>query len=148
MHCVQGLSRSATVVAAYRALPLLFRPVCLLLTAPFVLAVMYSRNVQASEAMEIVRRGTRHHATSLALQTELTGLTFSARTGLDYPRLSGTAFGPVFLTGCSNNTRGLQEQLVLFGLCRFQPSPSEGIYVKWRQKIDRYIQQQAQGSRR
>ena len=29
----------------------------------------------------------------------------------------------------------VQEQLVLFGLCQYTPSPSEGIYVKWRQKI-------------
>lgn len=41
----------------------------------------------------------------------------------------------------------MQEQLVLFGLCRYNPSPNEGIYVKWRQKIDRYLQQ-AQVSRR
>ncbi|KAI0677036.1 phosphatases II [Trametes maxima] len=88
VHCVQGLSRSATVVAAY---------------------LMYSRRIEASEAMEIVRRAREQ----------------------------------VWIIP------GFQEQLVLFGLCQYNPTPTEGIYVRWRQKIDRYLQsQQAQAARR
>ncbi|OBZ76460.1 Dual specificity protein phosphatase 1B [Grifola frondosa] len=60
VHCVQGLSRSATVVAAY---------------------MMYSRHIEASEAMEIVRRAREQ----------------------------------VWIIP------GFQEQLVLFGLCRYAP---------------------------
>ncbi|KAJ6515688.1 protein-tyrosine phosphatase-like protein [Mycena sanguinolenta] len=34
---------------------------------------------------------------------------------------------------------GFQEQLVLFELCQYQPSPSNGIYQSWRYKIDRQL---------
>ncbi|KAF5337829.1 hypothetical protein D9758_015705 [Tetrapyrgos nigripes] len=34
---------------------------------------------------------------------------------------------------------GFQEQLVLYELCRYAPSPSEGIYVKWRTVLDRRL---------
>ncbi|CCM05569.1 uncharacterized protein FIBRA_07796 [Fibroporia radiculosa] len=37
---------------------------------------------------------------------------------------------------------GFTEQLVLFELCRYAPSPSEGIYVKWRQRIERSLKTQ------
>lgn len=33
----------------------------------------------------------------------------------------------------------LQEQLVLFELCQYNPNPNEGIYKKWRQKIERQL---------
>jgi len=36
-------------------------------------------------------------------------------------------------------TGGFHEQLVLFEVCRYAPSPSEGVYVKWRAQIDRSI---------
>ncbi|KAJ7762971.1 protein-tyrosine phosphatase-like protein [Mycena metata] len=34
---------------------------------------------------------------------------------------------------------GFQGQLVLFELCQYAPSPSNGIYQSWRYKIDRYL---------
>ncbi|KAJ3008642.1 hypothetical protein NUW54_g3076 [Trametes sanguinea] len=103
VHCVQGLSRSATVVAAY---------------------LMYSRRIEASEAMEI-------HASKC-------GLSQASKYAVLYDIPVWHLSDPV-----------LQEQLVLFGLCQYNPSPREGIYVRWRQKIDRYLQnQQVQGSHR
>ncbi|KAF5333474.1 hypothetical protein D9611_002541 [Ephemerocybe angulata] len=75
VHCYQGLSRSAAVIAAY---------------------VMWSRRVNATQALEFVR---------------------SARDQI--------WINP-----------GFQEQLVLFELCNYQPSPANGIYVKWRHGLD------------
>ncbi|KAL5488075.1 hypothetical protein ACEPAI_6183 [Sanghuangporus weigelae] len=80
VHCEQGLSRSATVVAAY---------------------LMYSRRIRATEALEIVRR---------------------AREQV-WPN------------------PGFQEQLVLFELCQYNPTASDGIYRNWRSKIERQIQE-------
>jgi len=37
---------------------------------------------------------------------------------------------------------GFHQQLVLFELCRYNPSPSEGIYVNWRRQIERTLQNQ------
>ncbi|KAJ7781044.1 protein-tyrosine phosphatase-like protein [Mycena metata] len=34
---------------------------------------------------------------------------------------------------------GFQEQLVLFELCQYAPSPSNGIYQSWRYKLDRQL---------
>ncbi|EIN10884.1 phosphotyrosine protein [Punctularia strigosozonata HHB-11173 SS5] len=34
---------------------------------------------------------------------------------------------------------GLQEQLVLFEVCQYNPTPQDGIYRKWRQKITQHI---------
>ena len=53
VHCVQGLSRSAAVVAAYCMSRVLFSSS----SRADVIAVMYSRRIEATEAMEIVRRG-------------------------------------------------------------------------------------------
>lgn len=40
---------------------------------------------------------------------------------------------PAFINGL------LQEQLVLFELCRYAPHENEGIYRKWRQKIASHV---------
>ncbi|EPQ59013.1 phosphotyrosine protein phosphatases II [Gloeophyllum trabeum ATCC 11539] len=74
VHCVQGLSRSAAVVAAY---------------------LMYSRRISATAALEEVRRAREQ-----------------------------TWVNP-----------GFQEQLVLFELCQYNPTPTNGIYVTWRHQI-------------
>jgi dual specificity phosphatase 12 len=34
---------------------------------------------------------------------------------------------------------GFQEQLTLFALCQYAPSPSCGIYATWRAKIERTL---------
>ncbi|GBE80021.1 phosphatases II [Sparassis crispa] len=81
VHCVQGLSRSAAVVAAY---------------------LMYSRHIDATDAIQAVRAAREQ----------------------------------VWIIP------GFQEQLVLFALCKYAPSPNEGIYVNWRQRINRHIQEQ------
>jgi len=83
VHCVQGLSRSATVIAAY---------------------LMWSRRIGATQALEIVRR---------------------AREQV-WPN------------------PGFQEQLILFELCQYQPTPSNGIYISWRHKIERKLEQERQ----
>ncbi|KAJ6576020.1 protein-tyrosine phosphatase-like protein [Mycena vulgaris] len=41
---------------------------------------------------------------------------------------------------------GFQEQLVLFELCQYAPSPTNGIYQSWRYKLDRQLR--AAGLRR
>jgi len=81
VHCVQGLSRSAAVVAAY---------------------LMYSRRINATQALETIRR---------------------AREQI-WPN------------------PGFQEQLILFELCQYAPSPSNGFYVSWRHKIERKLKEQ------
>lgn len=78
VHCVQGLSRSAAVVAAY---------------------LMWSRRINATQALETVRR---------------------AREQV-WPN------------------PGFQEQLVVYELCQYAPSPSCGIYRSWRSKIERRL---------
>ncbi|KAF8165517.1 protein-tyrosine phosphatase-like protein [Crassisporium funariophilum] len=79
VHCVQGISRSAAVVAAY---------------------LMWSRRLRATQALEIVR---------------------TARDQI-WPN------------------PGFQEQLVLFELCQYNPSPANGIYTNWRNQLDRKLQ--------
>ncbi|KDQ64306.1 hypothetical protein JAAARDRAFT_27931 [Jaapia argillacea MUCL 33604] len=78
VHCVQGLSRSAAVVAAY---------------------LMYSRRLGAPEAIEAVRQAREQ-----------------------------TWINP-----------GFYEQLVLFQICQYNPTPTCGIYVNWRTKIERSL---------
>ncbi|KLO18048.1 phosphatases II [Schizopora paradoxa] len=79
VHCEQGLSRSATVVAAY---------------------LMWTRRLRATDALEFIRR---------------------AREQV-WPN------------------PGFQEQLVLFELCQYNPTVTNGIYVNWRRKIERSLQ--------
>ncbi|KAK0242549.1 phosphatases II [Armillaria gallica] len=78
VHCVQGLSRSATVVAAY---------------------LMWAQRIHATEALEIVRR---------------------ARDQI-WPNA------------------GFQEQLVLWELCDYNPTPDNGFYRTWRLQLDRRL---------
>jgi len=78
VHCIQGLSRSPTVVAAY---------------------LMWSMRIHATQALEIVR---------------------NARDQI-WPN------------------PGFQEQLVLFELCQYAPSASNGVYANWRSKIERKL---------
>jgi dual specificity phosphatase 12 len=80
VHCVQGLSRSATVVAAY---------------------LMWSQRIQATTALEVVRRSREQV----------------------WPN------------------PGFQEQLVLFELCGYAPSPKCGIYQSWRIRVDRRLRE-------
>ncbi|KAG1761342.1 protein-tyrosine phosphatase-like protein [Suillus occidentalis] len=79
VHCLQGLSRSAAVVAAY---------------------LMYTKRIDATNAMDAVRKAREQ-------------VWFNA---------------------------GFQEQLVLFELCRYAPSPSCGIYRSWRQRVSNALQ--------
>ncbi|KAH9482754.1 Dual specificity protein phosphatase 1B [Psilocybe cubensis] len=78
VHCVQGISRSAAVVAAY---------------------LMYSRRINSTQALNIVRTARDHI----------------------WPN------------------PGFQEQLVLFELCQYAPSRSNGIYVNWRTQLERRL---------
>ncbi|KAF9076855.1 protein-tyrosine phosphatase-like protein [Rhodocollybia butyracea] len=74
VHCAEGLSRSATVIAAY---------------------LMHSRRVNATQALQMVRQ---------------------CREQI-WPN------------------PGFQEQLVLYELCQYAPSPANGIYVSWKHKL-------------
>ncbi|KAJ7194257.1 protein-tyrosine phosphatase-like protein, partial [Mycena rebaudengoi] len=78
VHDVQGVSRSAAVVAAY---------------------LMWAHRINATNALEHIRR---------------------AREQI-WPNA------------------GFQEQLVLFELCQYAPSPCNGIYQSWRYKLDRRL---------
>ncbi|KDR83936.1 hypothetical protein GALMADRAFT_55087 [Galerina marginata CBS 339.88] len=78
VHCVQGISRSAAVVAAY---------------------LMWSRRIPSTQALEIVRNARDHI----------------------WPN------------------PGFQEQLVLFELCQYAPSRTNGIYVNWRTQLYRRL---------
>ncbi|KAJ7587213.1 protein-tyrosine phosphatase-like protein [Mycena floridula] len=78
VHCVQGISRSAAVIAAY---------------------VMWARRMNTTQALDFVR---------------------SVRDTI-WPNA------------------GFQEQLVLYELCQYQPSPYNGIYVSWRTQLDRRL---------
>ncbi|KAF9226635.1 phosphatases II [Gyrodon lividus] len=82
VHCYQGLTRSATVVAAY---------------------LMYTRRIDATQAMLVVRE---------------------AREQVWY-------------------NAGFHEQLVLFELCRYQPSLTCPYYIGWRQKVAIHLAGQA-----
>ncbi|EIM88591.1 phosphatases II [Stereum hirsutum FP-91666 SS1] len=81
VHGVYGLSRSATVVAAY---------------------LMWSQHMGSAQALDSVRRAAREQI---------------------WPNA------------------GFQEQLSIFEMCRYAPSNTEGIYVRWRQQVDRRLQE-------
>ena len=53
VHCVQGISRSATVVAAYCRLSIFIFQ----LTNSYYNAVMWSRRINSTQALNIVRNG-------------------------------------------------------------------------------------------
>ncbi|KIK04657.1 hypothetical protein K443DRAFT_92750 [Laccaria amethystina LaAM-08-1] len=78
VHCVQGISRSATVVAAY---------------------MMWSRRISVTDALYHLR---------------------AARDQI-WPN------------------PGFHEQLLLFEVCGYQPSPANGHYAAWRYKLDRRL---------
>ncbi|KAF7291072.1 MAP kinase phosphatase 2 [Mycena chlorophos] len=78
VHDVQGISRSAAVVAAY---------------------LMWTQRLNATRALETIRR---------------------ARDQI-WPNA------------------GFQEQLVLFELCQYAPSPMNGIYRSWRTKLEQRL---------
>ncbi|KAI0053821.1 phosphatases II [Auriscalpium vulgare] len=82
VHGLHGLSRGATIMAAY---------------------LMWSRRISSTDALDTVRR----HREQI------------------WPNV------------------GFQEQLSLFEMCRYAPSPTEGIYVRWRQNLDRRLQGRA-----
>ncbi|KAF8742481.1 hypothetical protein AX14_004343 [Amanita brunnescens Koide BX004] len=75
VHCYQGLSRSAAVIAAY---------------------LMWSRKVGAAEAIDLVR----------AVRDQ------------------------IWINA------GFYEQLVLFELCQYEPSPENVFYATWRATLD------------
>ncbi|KAN0097436.1 Protein-tyrosine phosphatase-like protein [Tylopilus felleus] len=81
VHCHQGLTRSATVVAAY---------------------LMCTRRIDATQAMSAVRQAREQ----------------------------------VWFNG------GFHEQLVLFELCKYQPSSACPYYTGWRQKLDAHLAEQ------
>ncbi|KAJ6565089.1 phosphatases II [Mycena sp. CBHHK59/15] len=80
VHDVQGVSRSAAVVAAY---------------------LMWSQRISATKALDAIRRAHEQA----------------------WPNA------------------GFQEQLVLFELCQYAPSPYDGIYQSWRVKLDRRLRE-------
>ncbi|KAJ7721156.1 protein-tyrosine phosphatase-like protein [Mycena maculata] len=96
VHDVQGVSRSAAVVAAY---------------------LMWSHRLSSTKALEIIRRGKHLFTMHCSSASDL----------------SATARDQIWPNA------GFQEQLVLFELCQYAPSPSNGIYQSWRYKLDRQL---------
>jgi dual specificity phosphatase 12 len=76
--------------------------------------VMWSRRVNATQALEFVRSGWSH------LQARSPSHALSVRNQI-WPN------------------PGFQEQLVLFELCAYNPSPSNGIYISWRMQLERRL---------
>jgi len=83
VHCVQGISRSAAVVAAY---------------------LMCSQRLDAAAAINAVRAAAREQVWIIP---------------------------------------GFQEQLVLFAVCKYNPTPTDGVYLNWRQKVNRHLSGQS-----
>ncbi|KAI6003694.1 protein-tyrosine phosphatase-like protein [Pisolithus albus] len=98
VHCHQGLTRSATVVAAY---------------------LMCTRGIDATQAMSVVREGQIFTHLVMAILAHIQ----AAREQVWF-------------------NAGFQEQLVLFGLCRYQPTTANPYYVGWRHKIDMHLANQ------
>ncbi|KAG6378741.1 protein-tyrosine phosphatase-like protein [Boletus reticuloceps] len=96
VHCNQGLTRSATVVAAY---------------------LMCTRRIDATQAMSAVRQG------------------------LFLPCCPSPVSDGSYLTAREQVwfNAGFHEQLFLFELCRYQPSPACPYYVGWRQKLAAHL---------
>lgn len=80
VHCYQGLSRSAALVAGY---------------------LMWSKKLGATDAINAVRQ----------------------------------VRDQIWINP------GFQEQLVLFELCHYEPSPTNGFYAGWRAKLDRKLKE-------
>lgn len=86
---------------------------------------MYTRRIRATEALEIIRRGKlfRHRFLSFFYwNSVLITVSASAREQV-WP------------------LAGFQEQLVLFELCQYNPTTTDGIYQNWRNKIERHIRE-------
>lgn len=116
VHCVQGISRSAAVIAAYGTYSLRFVYV-------FPQSYMIFRSDVGSP------------------DKFYPGLGICQIKWVPYFRSMLGA-----LTVLSHSVReqiwpnpGFQEQLVLFELCQYAPSPSNGIYVQWRTNLDRRL---------
>jgi dual specificity phosphatase 12 len=82
------------------------------------LLVMYTKRMDATHAMDAVRKGRFHSIFHRVHKTH-------------WPEL---AREQVWFNA------GFQEQLVLFELCRYAPSPSCGIYRSWRQRVSNALQ--------
>ncbi|THH10023.1 hypothetical protein EW146_g8501 [Bondarzewia mesenterica] len=100
VHGVYGLSRSATVMAAY---------------------LMYSRRISSTDALDTVRRGKAPPPSSQS-EPDLTSHPCDTAREQIWPNA------------------GFLEQLSMFEMCRYAPSMNEGIYVRWRQHMDRRLQ--------
>lgn len=88
---------------------------------------MFSRRISSTDALEIIRRGL---LPVLELSTFFRSLTF----------FFFFIFSPVAREQVWPNP-GFHQQLVLFELCQYKPSPSDGIYRNWRDRIEREIRE-------
>jgi dual specificity phosphatase 12 len=80
---------------------------------------MWARRIGATEAQDIVRRGNNSGY-------------FYMSDFQRFPAREQVWFNP-----------GFQEQLVLWEVCQYAPSPKEGVYQKWRMKIEHSLAQGA-----
>jgi len=100
VHCNQGLSRSAAVVAAYVSTSTAPRLLVDRILTGSVFQLMAARQLSAADAQDVVRRAREQ----------------------------------VWINP------GFQEQLVLWGICQYNVTPDNGVYKKWRMKIDSTLQ--------
>lgn len=113
VHCYQGLSRSAAVIAAYSkhvtSTPAITYPDCMLLKSCGRDALLLRR--QWSSFGTVRKANDFSHA---------------IHSHLKYVAREQIWINESFI-----------EQLVLFELCGYQPSETNGIYMNWKLRIDR-----------
>ena len=81
---------------------------------------MYTERIRATEALDRIRRGTSDLNMKVIKYQEVTMCLAREQVWLN---------------------PGFHEQLVLFELCQYNPTPSDGIYKNWRSKIERQIRE-------
>lgn len=80
---------------------------------------MWYRRISPAEAVDTVRRSK-----AVFPLTPLTSFNLTSGIGREQIWINA----------------GFHEQLLLFELCRYSPSEQEGIYVRWRQNLQRHLQ--------
>jgi dual specificity phosphatase 12 len=117
VHCVMGVSRSATVVAAYRMCLLSW---CILglvvLNSVYTHTVMKTRNITHTDAISYIRSRT-------SLSPSSSFLTSYATTG----------------RAIIHPNYGFRLQLAVFSACAYTPTSTHPAYTAWKRKSKRVL---------